>query len=128
MARMILAGDVNLMRVTDPLVPFRRVAPVFAQADLVFCNLECCLFAPDRTHSIEQEGFFADPNIGGAALTGAGVGAVGLANNVNYGDAAILGSIATLDQLGIPHTGAGANREAARRPAIMTRAGLRFGF
>jgi hypothetical protein len=35
---------------------------------------------------------------------------VGIANNVNYGEAAIRSSIARLDELGIPHTGAGAVR------------------
>ena len=58
----------------------------------------------------------------------AGIAAVGIANNVNYGEAAILASIARLDQLGIAHTGAGANRAAARAPAIVERGGLRFGF
>ncbi len=64
----------------------------------------------------------------GEALTSAGIAAVGIANNVNYGEAAIRGSIARLDQLGIAHTGAGADREAARAPAIVERDGMRFGF
>jgi poly-gamma-glutamate synthesis protein (capsule biosynthesis protein) len=53
---------------------------------------------------------------------------VGIANNVNYGDAAIKSSIARLDELGIPHTGAGANVQAARAPVILERRGLRVGF
>jgi poly-gamma-glutamate synthesis protein (capsule biosynthesis protein) len=128
MTRLILTGDVNLMGVQDATVPFARVAGDFAAATLVFCNLECCLYSPPGGHSVEHEGFFADPVVGGAVLTGAGVGAVGLANNVNYGDAAISASIATLDRLGIAHTGAGANRTEARRPAIVTRGGVRFAF
>jgi poly-gamma-glutamate capsule biosynthesis protein CapA/YwtB (metallophosphatase superfamily) len=128
MTRMILTGDVNLMGVTDPVVPFARVAADFATADLVFCNLECCFYAPQGGQSVDHEGFFADPVVGGAALTAAGVAAVGIANNVNYGEAAITASVATLDRLGIVHTGAGANREEARRPAIVTRGGVRFGF
>jgi poly-gamma-glutamate capsule biosynthesis protein CapA/YwtB (metallophosphatase superfamily) len=128
MTRLILTGDVNLMGVVDASVPFARVATEFATADLVFCNLECCLYAPAGQHSVDHEGFFADPTIGGSVLTRAGVGAVGLANNVNYGEAAITASIATLDGLGIPHTGAGANRTEARRPAIVTNGGVRFGF
>ena len=66
--------------------------------------------------------------IAGEALKIAGFAAVGLANNVNYGSAAILGSIAQLDRLGITHTGAGANLAAARAPAIVERAGMRIGF
>ncbi len=125
---MILTGDVNLMNVTDPTVPFALVRDEFRAAAIVFSNLECCLYTPPGGHSFEREGFFADPSVAGEALTSAGIAAVGIANNVNYGEAAILGSIARLDQLGIAHTGAGADREAARAPAIVERDGVRFGF
>src|ERR1700686_1674093 len=110
MARLVLTGDVNLMNVTDPATPFQRVAAEFRGADMVFANLECCLYAPPRTHSFHNEGFFADPIIGAASLREAAVSAVGIANNVNYGDAAIMSSIAALDKAGIPHTGAGVDR------------------
>ena len=128
MTRLLLTGDVNLMGVVDASVPFARVEADFKAADLVFSNLECCLYAPEGDHSVDHEGFFADPTIGGAVLTRAGIDVVGVANNVNYGEAAIGSSIATLDRLGIPFTGAGVNRAAARRPAIVTRNGTRFGF
>lgn len=128
MASLILTGDVNLMNVTDPLVPFRRVQPVFAAADMVFSNLECCLYTPPVAQSFHNEGFFADPVVGAAALRDAGVAAVGIANNVNYGEAAILSSIAALDAARIPHTGAGADSAAARAPVIVQRGGVRFGF
>ena len=39
-----------------------------------------------------------------------------------------MASVARLDQLGIAHAGAGADRPAARAPAIVTRDGVRFGF
>jgi len=125
---MILTGDINLMNVTDPTVPFALVRDEFRASAIVFSNLECCLYAPPSEHSLEREGFFADPSTAGAALTSAGIAAVGIANNVNYGEAAILASIARLDQLGIAHTGAGADRAAARAPAILKRDGIRFGF
>jgi poly-gamma-glutamate capsule biosynthesis protein CapA/YwtB (metallophosphatase superfamily) len=116
------------MNVDDPAVPFARVGEAFAEADAIFGNLECLLYHPPEGHSVEQEGFFADPAIGGEALRLAGFAAVGLANNVNYGAAAILGSIERLDRLGIAHTGAGRNLAAARAPATVERAGLRIGF
>ncbi len=128
MPLLILVGDVNLMNVADPSVPFREVEDTFAEADVVFGNLECLLYHPPDEHSIEQEGFFADPAIAGEALKLAGFNAVGLANNVNYGASAILGSIERLDRLGIAHAGAGANHTAARAPAIVERSGLRLGF
>ena len=61
---MILTGDVNMMNVADPAVPFRRVGEELRQADVVFGNLECCLTIP-HGHSVGNEGFFADPVVGG---------------------------------------------------------------
>jgi poly-gamma-glutamate capsule biosynthesis protein CapA/YwtB (metallophosphatase superfamily) len=127
-ATMILTGDVNLMNVTDPDVPFKRVADEFRTTDVVFSNLECCLYHPPGGHSVDTEGFFADPLAGGETLKRAGIHAVGIANNVNYGEAAIRSSIARLDELDIPHTGAGANRAAARAPVVLNRNGVRYGF
>lgn len=126
--KVILTGDVNLMNVTDPAIPFALVEDEFRDAGIVFCNLECCLYRPPSRQSIHHEGFFADPLVAGEALVSAGVHAVGLANNVNYGESAITASIAQLDRLGIAHTGAGADRKAARAPAIIERDGVRFGF
>ena len=93
--RLILAGDVNLMNVADPKIPFRHVAAELHAADAVFGNLECCLhLPPQRSHA--AEGFFADPEIGGEALRLSGIDAVGIANNVNYGAGNIAASIARL--------------------------------
>lgn len=124
--RLILTGDVNLMNVTDATVPFRRIAPELRAADVVFSNLECCLHLPARRSS-DNEGFFADPRIGGDALKLSGIHAVGIANNVNYGTANIAASIARLDEIGMVHTGAGPDLAAARAPAIVARNGLRVG-
>ncbi len=124
---MILTGDVNLMNVADPAVPFALVAEELRGADVVFSNLECCLTIPEG-HSTGNEGFFADPTVGGDALKRGGIRAVGIANNVHYGDANIMASIARLDELGIPHTGAGKDLAAARAPVVIERGGVRFGF
>ena len=126
--KLILTGDINLINVTDPAVPFRRVASEFRSAGIVFSNMECCLYDPPHGHTVENEGFYAAPGAGGEALKLAGIQAVGIANNVNYGEAAIKSSTARLDELGIPHTGAGANRDAARAPVILERGGIRVGF
>ena len=130
---MILTGDVNLMGVEDTAVPFRRVKDTLAKADVVFCNLECCLYEPPvaRTMMPDElsgyEGFYAPPESGRALLAG-GFHCVGNANNQNYGPEQILASNAHLDALGIPHVGTGPNRTAARAPAVVTRNGTRFGF
>src|SRR5262247_4650748 len=126
--QMILTGDVNLMNVTDPRTPFARVKDELRAADVVFSNLECCLVDTPAGHSSSNEGFFADPEVGGEALRLAGVHAVGIANNVHYGDANIKASIARLDALGILHAGAGVDLAAARAPVVLERGGVRFGF
>ncbi|HXW24360.1 MAG TPA: CapA family protein, partial [Xanthobacteraceae bacterium] len=125
--KLILTGDVNLMNVTDATVPFARVADELRSAGVVFANLECCLCDPGG-HSFHNEGFYADPRPGGEALTTAGIHAVGIANNVNYGEAAIKASIARLDELAIGHTGAGHDLAAARAPAIVKREEVTCGF
>lgn len=132
-ASIILTGDINLMGVEDPAVPFRRVADTLRQADAVFGNLECCLYDPPVPRVMMPDeisgydGFFA-PTINGPALVHGGFHCVGNANNQNYGADAIMSSNACLDELGIPHVGTGVDRTAARAPAIVTRSGTRFGF
>jgi poly-gamma-glutamate synthesis protein (capsule biosynthesis protein) len=124
---LLLAGDVNLMNVADARAPFARVAPLLRQADVRFANLECCLYQPPEAQSAGDEGFYAAP-AAGEALKIAGFDAVGNANNVNYGADAIRASLRRLQELGIPSTGAGTDRNAARAPAIVERNGVRVGF
>ena len=124
---LMLTGDVNLMNVTDPAVPFARVTDTLHEADVLFGNLECCFYEPPPGHSVEREGFYA-ARVSAQALVLGGFHAVGTANNVTYGEDAIRSSLACLDGVGLPSTGAGVNREAARAPAIITRTGWRVGF
>jgi poly-gamma-glutamate synthesis protein (capsule biosynthesis protein) len=125
--KLIVTGDVNLMNVADAQAPFRRIKETLRSADLVFSNLECCLTFKINEGSTHVEGFFADPKVTAEALTGCGIGVVGIANNVNYGEA-INESIAHLDRIGIAHTGAGAEQTAARAPAVVERQGLKIAF
>src|SRR5919108_317408 len=103
---LILTGDINLLGVTDPTIPFARVRDRLHAADVVFANLECCFYEPEVERSPEDEGFYA-PLKAAEALSIAGIHAVGNANNVNYGAAAIRSSLKRLDELSIRHTGAG---------------------
>ncbi len=124
---LILAGDMNFTGVTDPTVPFASIGTVTRAADIVFGNLECCFFDKPGHDPGNREGFYAPP-VAAEALTLAGFDAVGCANNVTYGEDAIMTSLARLDELGIKHTGAGADRTAAYEPAIIERNGLTYGF
>jgi poly-gamma-glutamate capsule biosynthesis protein CapA/YwtB (metallophosphatase superfamily) len=123
----LFTGDINLMNVSNPAAPFARVTDTLQSADVLFGNLECCLYDPGASRSLGDEGFYAPP-AAGQALKLAGYDVIGNANNVNYGSEAIMSSVRELDRLGIAHVGAGANRADARAPAIVERAGMRFGF
>lgn len=124
---MLLTGDINLMNVGDPAAPFARINETLREADVLFGNLECCLYQPAAAVSTADEGFYAPP-AAGRALQIAGFDVIGNANNVNYGAEAIRSSLAELEKLGIPSTGAGRNRAEARAPAIVECNGLRYGF
>ena len=128
-----LLGDINLLGVENPAIPFRKVAPALKAADAVFANLECCLFDPAEKREIMRddqsgfEGLYAPPR-SGEALRLAGVQVIGNANNQNYGAEAILASNRRLDELGIAHAGTGPDKAAARAPVIIERNGLKIGF
>ena len=121
---LLLTGDMNFQGVTDPNIPFTKVADTLRAADVVFGNLECCFYDRADHDPGQREGFYAPPSTVGAL---ANHDAVGCANNVTYGEDAIMASLAQLDQLGVAHTGAGANVDAARQPAIIEREGRRYG-
>ncbi|MCB1744591.1 MAG: CapA family protein [Gammaproteobacteria bacterium] len=125
--RLILAGDVNLKGVADAEVPFSLIGEHLRAADLSFVNLECCFHESGIERSSEDEGFHA-PLESARALQLAAVSAVGVANNVNYGAPAIRSSLRRLDEVGVAHTGAGVDLNAARAPAIIERDGIRYGF
>ena len=90
----ILTGDINLLGVSDPAVPFARIAEDLRSADVVFSNLECSFYEPGTERSVEDEGFYATLKSAEALKLG-GIHAIGNANNVNYGGPAIRSSLST---------------------------------
>ena len=62
--KLILMGDVNLIDVTNPAEPFRKILGELHAADVVFGNLEYCLHLPAARRSVANEGFFTDPVVG----------------------------------------------------------------
>ena len=124
---MILVGDVNLRNVTNSQLPFAHVQTHLDGADLRFANCEGCY--SDPTVEIPYKTGWFHPNRAAVeGLSVAGFDAVGCANNVHYGADAVLESLSHLDRLGITHTGAGKNREEARKPALVEKDGTHFGF
>ncbi len=119
-------GDL-VLDVEDPDHWLSGIAPVIRAADISIGHLE----VPHSSRGTEMKGDVpapgADPeNL--AALARAGFSAVTLAGNhiSDCGPDGIADTIATLDQLGIAHTGAGMNLAEARSPATLECNGRRI--
>ena len=124
---MILTGDVNLRNVTDPQKPFSLVAPTLHEADVVFGNLEGCLYDSEEDLPYKR-GFYHAGSAPAPALQAGGFHALGCANNVTFGAEAIVSTLSRLDEMEIGHTGAGVDRASARTPAVLQQNGANFGF
>ncbi len=126
----LLVGDINISQRADPTTAFANVLQPLKSADLVYGNLEGLLVkseGPDRDIPDKSGWIHLGPEAV-KALKAGNIQVVGVANNVAYGPANIMKSLAVLDANGIAHTGAGANLAAAHRPAIVERKGVKIGF
>jgi poly-gamma-glutamate synthesis protein (capsule biosynthesis protein) len=136
-ATLALAGDTMLGRGVaqrlreDPRAPLLHPALVelAGSADLFVANLECCV--SDRGAPIAEPGkpfFFRAPPIAAERLAALGVDCVTLANNhvLDFGEDALLDTLAHLDATGIATVGAGEDVDRARRPHAFLLAGRRL--
>ena len=133
------AGDVNLGRSCGQRLladssydPLRGVAPIWANADLRFVNLESALSEQHGETQSPRHGLvFTGPPVGADALARAGIGIVSTANNHAW-DYASRGLLETLQNLGTAlasHMPEPAPTEAdAYRPAIVHVNGLSVAF
>jgi poly-gamma-glutamate capsule biosynthesis protein CapA/YwtB (metallophosphatase superfamily) len=135
--RLGLAGDTMLGRkvaerlaVDPPGALFApEVVEVAHEADLLVLNLECCISERgERWPDPAKPFFFRAPPVAVEALSLLGVDCVTLANNhaLDYGDRALLDTLAHLAAAGIRGAGAGPDLEAARAPALVEAGGLRL--
>jgi poly-gamma-glutamate capsule biosynthesis protein CapA/YwtB (metallophosphatase superfamily) len=111
-------GDVVLAR-DDPKSAFDAVLPLLQDSDFRICNLE----VPLSNRGLPQYGKHETLRSSPAMVKGyvhAGFDAVSLANNhtMDYGPAALLETIALLDENDIAYAGAGPNRASAWAPLI----------
>ena len=121
------AGDVNLGRVCGQRLladasydPLRGVAPIWANADLRFVNLESALSEQHGETQSPRHGLvFTGPPVGADALARAGIGIVSTANNHawDYAGRGLLETLQNLDRAGVAHAGTGADEANAYRPA-----------
>jgi len=127
---LMAVGDIFVNR-SDPPSIFTRVAPVLREGDVVFGNLEA--LNCDRGTPIDGKVQIGSQHLRSApdnarALESAGFNAMVLANNHNmdYGAEGLLQNIELLDKMNIAHAGGGHNLEAAHRPAIVERNGVKI--
>lgn len=121
-----MLGDVNLKGVADPSAIFDVFGPRLKSADMVFANLECCLF--DRPGEVAEKRGFYVPTQTAQILTDGGLRVVGTANNVNIGEEAIASSLSALAHADVQQVGSGRDAQAAYAPLVVERNGLRYGF
>jgi poly-gamma-glutamate synthesis protein (capsule biosynthesis protein) len=99
---------------------FASVAPLLADADVTFVNLESPL-SDQGKRKTEKDVTFRGRTALVKGLASAGVDVVSLANNhaLDWGAAALLDTIARLSDAGIASAGAGPDLAAARAPAML---------
>ncbi|MEA2989469.1 MAG: hypothetical protein QOG83_2180 [Alphaproteobacteria bacterium] len=127
--RLALAGDVAI-ETADPAVLMGKVADYFRHSAIAFCNCEWPLTDrgapwPGKAGRVVR----TRPELV-RLYTMCGFDVVSLANNhvMNYGPEGLVQTLEVLDAAGIAHCGAGADRAAAHRPAMVERGGRRYAF
>ena len=127
-----LVGETNINR-PDPETAFVKVQSLLDRADVLFGHFETTLSdnpsdnddMPDLPY---KRGWLHSKPGNATAWKKAGFDAVGVASNVCGDPGSIVRTVQELDTLGIPHAGIGANISDARKPAIVEKDGVKFGF
>jgi poly-gamma-glutamate synthesis protein (capsule biosynthesis protein) len=109
---------------TDEMA-LQPLAPTLQAADLVYFNLE----TPLSDHA-RMDGMNRTPEKFAATLRSAGTSLVSVANNHTF-DAegqGFLDTLRALSSAGVPYIGGGNDLAEARKPVILERNGIKFGF
>jgi len=117
------------MAARGTLYPWRDVAPILRSADIAFGNLECAV-STRGTKVPKTFNFRGSPAALREVVRFAGLDVLNLANNHagDYGMPALLDTVRAVRSSGAVPVGAGATLDAARRPQVVTRLGLRIAF
>ncbi len=125
-----VVGDVMLGRGVTGLPALAPMAKRLAGADITVGNLESTLVAlgPPRQDPV-TDSFVAPPSVR-RDLREAGFDAMSLANNHagDFGDESLVRTVELMRSGGLPTFGAGRDLARARRPVVVERDGVRFGF
>jgi len=124
---MLAGSGTGLFKRTGYDYPFTATTATLLQGDLNIGNLESPIARSGEEYSGKKFRFKSDP-AAAPALRRAGFNHLSLANNhiLDFGPTALEETIATLDGLGISHSGAGPDLESARRESIVTVKGVRI--
>lgn len=127
----LLMGDNNIQLRKDPKEAFKYVLPTLNDADCRLLNLEGAFAGSSKDPKVKdiphKNWRHAEPDQV-AALTAAGIDAVGVANNVTYPWQAMMRSLDVLEKAGVAFTGGGKNLKDAHQPVIIEKNGLKIGF
>ncbi len=119
----------RLVSSQGPKAPFSSTAKILRGADVTVGNLETALSG--RGSAVPGKTFtFRGTPRAVRGLKYAGFDFLDLANNHarDYGSLALKDTIRTLDKAGIAHAGAGKDRKAAFKPAIIERNGAKIAY
>jgi poly-gamma-glutamate capsule biosynthesis protein CapA/YwtB (metallophosphatase superfamily) len=124
--RLQAVGDITL-HTSDGSDPFALAGDIFEEDAVLFGNLETAL--SDAGTPQEKLHVFAAPTSAARHLARAGFDVVSTANNhiVDAGPESLPGTLASLNEQGIAHTGAGLHA-APPAPTIIRRHGVALGF
>ncbi|NLS75060.1 CapA family protein [Bradyrhizobium brasilense] len=129
---LLILGDTNIQNREDPFSAFVNVRDMLTSADVLFGQLEGPLAEPSidpaRPDIPHQKGWRHSGAKVGPALKKAGYVGVSCASNVAYPARAAVASVKALDSAGILHCGVGETLAEARKPVIIEKNGVRFGF
>ncbi|MCL6476913.1 MAG: CapA family protein [Peptococcaceae bacterium] len=117
---MLASGVGEAVAAYGPGYPWRDVAGVLRESDIVVANLECSISNRGEPEKDKQFTFRADPGVLKGAVN-AGVDVFTLANNhvLDFGPAAMLDTIRYIRESKIAFTGAGLNESEAIAPAML---------
>ena len=130
-----LVGETNVNR-SEVETAFVDVQELLNKADVLFGHLEITVSDNPTANAMAEDIYdlpykkgwvHSKPEALNAWKTG-GFSAVGVASNVSGSAESSMRIISELDELGIPHAGIGVNIEEARKPAIIEKNGVKFGF
>lgn len=123
---MLIVGDVFVRR-DDPPSVFQHVKDLMRSADFMLGNLEGSVADSGTPRKKSGSAAWKADARQLAAVETAGFHAMTVANNhmMDYGQEALLETLANLDRLGVKHTGGGRNFAEAHAPAIVEREGCK---